>query len=319
MHINLFVKEKGLEYLQAVYHLSDQQICDLRESLYNHTKQEKISEEEANKQIEMMWNWLPEEEKQKIKNSLISSSWPEWQIVDDALERFLVMTGIKLDEHDLSDLCFQCIHVSPAIDGGESIKKSGVRKLTDLVDNESPIKTFLADYGIEINAAQRWYSVNGQRFSIKGSKLEIKLYSTKSEIEAFIAGELETLKDYSCLEYNPEFLRELSSLVGIDLQAEWKKKKNSLLYVGFDVSFNECANITDMSCLNTPDNYERILPYLNGTYPYGEEPTKIWQNHWFIKACIENGCPEKHIDRSPMAVKEDVELGPERIIILSSM
>ena len=61
---------------------------------------------------EKMWSWLSEEEKQSTRGNLISFSCPEWQIIDDAPWRFLSMTGIKLDEQDLSDLRFQCIHVS---------------------------------------------------------------------------------------------------------------------------------------------------------------------------------------------------------------
>ena len=314
MLINLFEKGKGLEYLQTVYSLLDQQVYDLKDSLYFYSEPRQITEDIADNEIESMWSWLPNEEKQEIKKSIMMSTWPKWQIVDDAVERFIKVTEIKLDDRDLSELLFRCIHVSPVIDGGESIKRSGLRKLTELFENESPIRSFLAEYGIVINPSQRWYSINGERHSIDGTMLEVKLYHTKSEIEAFIAGDIETLKDYSCIETNPEFLRELSPLAGIDLDEEWSKRKNALIYVSFDISFDECANITEIHCPNTPDVFDRLLPYLSKRYNYGEEPVNVWRNYWFINACIENSCPEVRIDRSTMAVREDVTIGPDRLV-----
>ena len=260
-----------------------------------------------------MWGWLTAEEKNNLKKNIMTPSLPQWQVNDNAVEKFLDLTGVKLDESYLSGLRFRCIHVSPAIDGGESIKTFGLRKLTDLLATKSPIKDFLAEYGIEVNPSGKWYSINGKKYPISGTMLEVKLFSTNSEIEAFIAGDLKTLKDYSCIEYNPEFLRELSPLCGIDLQTKWEKRKTSLLYVGFDVSFDECANITDMHTPNTPDNYQRLQPYLCKDYKYGEEPISIWRNYWFINACIENSCPDIRIERSTMAVKEDVLIDSTRI------
>ena len=272
-----------------------------------------MTEEDANTVIEFMYSWLPDDEKKALKNSIMTPTLARWQVIDDPVDRFIRATGVRLDDRDLSTLRFHCIHVSATIDGGESIRKYGLRKLTDLLVTDSPIRRFLIEYGIEVNPSERWYSRNGERHSVDGTMLEVKLYHTKSEIEAFIAGDM--LKDYSCIEDNPEFLRELSPLVGVDLENEWEKRKNVLLYVHFDVSFDECANITDIHRAHFPDVFEKLLPTLSKKYNYGEEPENVWRNYWFINACIENSCPEARIDRSPMAVKEDVMIGPERIQI----
>ena len=311
--INLFDKGKGLEYLKNVYHLSDQEVNKVKESLYEYCEPEQMSEESADAIMESMFSWLSDEEKQSTKEGIMAPVLPHWQVVDFPVEKFLEITHVKLDDSPLSDLRFYCIHVSPAIDGGESIKQNGLRKLTDLLEVKSPIKSFLAEYGIEVSPSERWYSIHGKKYSITGTELEIKLFYTNSEIEAFIAGDYENLKDYSCIESNPEFLRELSPLCGIDLQTEWEKRKNALLYVSFDVSFDECSNITEMSEIQCQERYQSLLPFLNQSYEYGKEPISIWRNYWFIYACINNSCPGAWVARSPMAVKESVVLDSRRI------
>lgn len=314
MLINFFEKWRGLEYLQAVYSLSDKVISKIKELCYVHCEEESITEDIVDN-VAAMFSWLSSTEKEALKKGIVFGTQSQWQVANFAVELFLSISNIKLDDLDLSDLHFKCIHVSSSIDNGEAIRKHGLRKLTDLLENQSPVSDFLAEYGISVKPSERRISIMGKKLFLAGTDLEVKLYSTNSEIEAFIAGEIETLKDYSCIESNPEFLRELSALCNTDLEAKWSERKNALLYVCFDVSFDEISNITEMACLNSPDNYSRILPYLHTKYEYGAEPIEIWRNYWFINTCLYNSCPDLRIDRSTMAVKKNIILSPERITI----
>lgn len=317
MIIDLFIKNQGFNYLKDVYCINNDIIEELQKCLYTYCDPAPMmNEEEADAFIRNCCFTECEEEKQRIKQNLIRKHPAYWQPVENAIEIFLEKTNIKLDSSDLSTLRFHCIHVSPSIDGGESIKKYGLLKLNELLEIESPISTFLKEYGIIIKPSEKWYSIKGKKHSVVGTGLAIKLYSFNNEIEAHIAGETKELKDYSCIEENPEFLRELSPLCGIDLQAKWAERKNALLYVSFNLSFDECANITHMSCMQEPDNYERFKPFIKGVYDFGNEPISIWRNLWLIDACIDNSCPGKSIELSPMAVNADVRLDSSRIDVM---
>ena len=313
MIINLFDKGKGLDYLQDIYSLTNKQIESIKRKIYKEQKYEPISEitlQSISQCIRLICD--DEQENEKVIQYWRGHHPPTWEIADDAIEIFLQETGIYLDDYQLDDILLHCIHVSSAIDGGESIKKYGLRRLLELLETPSPIRDFLLKRGIEIKVNGHIILIQGKEHSLEHTALEQKLYPN-CEVEACIAGELETVKEYSCVQDNPEFLREIEYISGIELQNEWKAQKNSLLYVSFDISFDECSNITDMCKLENVCNFERIIPFLRDKYQFGKEPKHIWRNFWLIDACIENCCPGRIVDRSPMAVKNNIVLGPERI------
>lgn len=313
MLIDLFKKGEGLNYLRYVYNLSNEHIDELSKLLYIYEDDNRMSRKDAHNYIDTYWSWLDKKDKKRMLRSLRIRNGSKWETVEDALEIFLNITGIKLDENDLSSLRFHCIHISPSIDKGESIRKKGLLTLEELLETDSPIKEFLENYGVIVCPSDRYCIINGEKIPIEGTMLGIKLYDD-SEIQALMAGELKTLwRDYSCLEYNPEFLRELSPFCNTDLEKKWAKRRNALLYVKFDVSFEECSNISEMYIRKDTDQYERIKKYLTKEYEYGKEPQSIWRNLWFINACIDNSCPRKTIEHIHVAVKDEVKLGADRV------
>ena len=314
MLIDFFRKDQGLTYLRDVYHLNDEQTESIRSRAYYFDHQEPMTQEEIEHWLSL-FRLLDENAE---VHDWMTNPKSGYEMVDDAVEMFLRETEIHPDTFDLSQLRFRCIHVSPSIDGGESIKDKGLLKLTDLLGGPSPLSNFLYSHGIVIQPSERKILVEGKEYSLDKTDIAIKLYSTNSEIEAFIAGEIGTLKDYSCIEDAPEILREISRFVyGNEdvLINEWAAQKKKLLYVSFDVSFDECSNITGMAQLNDPDNLKRMMPFCSKRYEYELEPRAIWQNYWFIYQCLRNSCPDKELERDYMAVKADVSIGPERITV----
>ena len=307
MIIDFFSKDKGLQYLQAVYHLSD--IQAIRNKVYCERNASEVDAEP----LASMFGWIGDTK--SIKTAMSCSTHPQYILADDAIEIFLRETGIQPDTFDLSDLHFRCIHLASTIDGGKSIKEKGLLKLVDLLAKPSPLSSFLLDYDIVIKPEEKIMIVNGERQCLENTDISIKLYSTNSAIEAFIAGEIGTLQEYSCISDAPEVLREISAFVygNYYLIEEWRKKKNKLVHVIFDVSFEECANIGDMSFIRTPDHFEMLLPFCKKRYEFSNAPESLWQNFWFIHQCLKNACPGMKIDQSMIVLKPDVKLGSERI------
>lgn len=315
MLIDLFKKGHGLCYLRDVYHLNDEQIESIRSKVYYFKQRNPMTQEE----IEQLLSFLQQfDENIEVQDWMVKPQ-SEYEMVDDAMEIFLRETGIYPDIFDLSHLRFRCIHVSSSIDDGKSIKDKGLLKLTDLLSEPSPLSSFLYSHGIVIQPEKRVILIKGKEQSLDKTEIAIKLYSTNSAIEAFIAGEIDTLKNYSCIEDAPECLREISRFVYGDedvLINDWALKKKKLLYTSFEVSFDECANITGMTRLNTPDNFKRLMPFCRKRYVYEQEPWNIWQNCWFIDQCLWNSCPDKELERDYMMVKTNVSIGPKRITML---
>lgn len=302
--IDFFQKGKGFSYLTKVYGLNDDQIGMIRSKVYVFDRRDE--------DIEIVWPTG------MVTNKMTVHQKQHFEIADDAVKTFFSVTGIKPDVFDLSTLRFHCVYLSPTIDEGKSIHEQGLLKLVELLEKPSPLSRFLKDRGIIIKPAEKSIEIYGVKRSIDQTDIAIKLYSTNSEIEAFIAGDIATLDDYSCIGSSPEILREISRFVYEDehkLIQEWESLKQSLLYVSFDVAFDECAMIAGMARYNTLDNFKWISPFLSKQYEYGEEPANVWENYWFIDKCLENSCPDVILDRDYIALKPDMFIGPERIMI----
>ena len=251
--------------------------------------------------------------------------WP----VDNCVGVFLEETGINPDIFDVSGVKVRCRHISASVDGGKSIRKYGLLKLTEVLERDTPVSAFLKDNGIRIIPSKHQIVVNDTAYSIPlhGGEvpfgcLSSKLYYDKGEIEVFISGEEEDMVGYSCIRDCPEILYTLDDELGYNdlrLQHRWTEKKTDLLLVQFDVGFDEIIIHTLPNARNDITKYYEIEQFLSQDYERDEIPKRLWQNYWIILSCLNNATTYGSLSETYAAILPDVQIGKERISVTALM
>ena len=329
MVIDLFNKGDGLRCLKKIYQLDDEQLQDIEERVFEYDTLPR-TQEEIDEFIDTIAT-LPGESEESARATaehLFDRSkmnrWP----VDDCVKVFLEETGIKPDIYDVSKIKVRCRHVTAQIDGGESIKQYGLLKLTDMLEQNTPLRRFLEEYGIAVNPSECRLTVGNETIMIpersNGDQIGVlssKLYYDKGETEVFISGEDERIVDYSCVKRCPEILQTLDVIIGghncTRLQEAWEDRKTDLMIVQFDMGFDELIIHCMPNKKNDIGKYWELKEFLSEEYERERIPDCFWQNYWIISNCLDNATT--YFDRQEIyaAVKPSVKIGPERITMHS--
>lgn len=97
---------------------------------------------------------------ESVKKGLAALYGVDIQIIMDAagaedpVVHFLESTGIRPDTHKLDEVQIRCQLIGKYIDDLDGIKGKGIVSLMKLLDEDSPLKSFLAENGITIIAIQ---------------------------------------------------------------------------------------------------------------------------------------------------------------------
>ena len=164
MVINLFERGKGIKYLQELYDLEKADIRWIQNNLFDYNC-ELTTPEEAEKLINLMRKQMHESEESLVQTRqfmLDRDSLERW-VKDDADDLFLE----RLGEREYSDVQFTLVHITTAIDDGESIRTNGLQKLTTLLEIESPLSTFLAKEVIVFDLSRKVIKINGDTHSLQ--------------------------------------------------------------------------------------------------------------------------------------------------------
>ena len=197
MVINLFERGKGIKYLQELYDLEKADIRWIQNNLFDYNC-ELTTPEEAEKLINLMRKQMHESEESLVQTRqfMLDRDRLERWVKDDADDLFLE----RLGEREYSDVQFTLVHITTAIDDGESIRTNGLQKLTTLLEIESPLSTFLAKEVIVFDLSRKVIKINGDTHSLQEyrfGELRGRLFYYRGEIEAFISGEMDDMKNYS--------------------------------------------------------------------------------------------------------------------------
>ena len=197
MVINLFERGKGIKYLQELYDLEKADIRWIQNNLFDYNC-ELTTPEEAEKLINLMRKQMHESEESLVQTRqfMLDRDRLERWVKDDADDLFLE----RLGERESSDVQFTVVHITTAIEDGESIRTNGLQKLTTLLEIESPLSTFLAKEVIVFDLSRKVIKINGDTHSLQEyrfGELRGRLFYYRGEIEAFISGEMDDMKNYS--------------------------------------------------------------------------------------------------------------------------
>ena len=323
MVINLFEKGDGLQCLKEIYHLSDDQIKTIEDRVFEY-ENPPMSMAEIEALISALRSSLgsTEEEIKTIKAGLLDKSrknrWPKC----DCIEIFLKETGIKPDVFDVDNVMVHCKHISSSIDHGESIRKHGLLKLTDLLETESPLSGFLREHGIKIIPSEYKINVRGNDKTLSQSSraygiLYSKLYHDNGEVEVFISGDEKGLKKYSTVYRYPEILCTLDQALNDNniLGWEWMNQKTETLMIQFDAYLHECIIHEMPSSKHDMKNYYALEDYLSGAYDGENIPHRFWENYWIIESCLKNSTSFEARPEAYAAIKKDVKISADRLSI----
>lgn len=329
MVIDLFNKGDGLSCLKKIYQLDDKQLQNIEDRVFEYDTPPK-TQEEIDEFIATIAS-LPGETEESARTTAAHlfdrnrmKRWP----VDDCVKVFLEETGIKPNIYDVSEVKVRCKHVTAQIDGGESMRMYGLLKLTDMLEEDTPLSRFLKENGIAVNPSEYILTVGNETIMIpersNGNQIGVlssKLYYDKGEIEVFISGEDERIVDYSCVKRCPEILQTLDTFIGgydcTRLQEAWEDRKTDLMIVQFDLGLDELIIHSMPNRMNDMEKYWELEEFLSKEYEREKIPDRFWQNYWIILNCLDNATT--YFDRQELyaAVKPNVLIDPERITLHS--
>ena len=305
--VNLFEKCDGLGFLREIYSLNNDQTCNIAKRAFPFMSQ---------------------------------VDYP----VDQFVRIFLEETNIHPDTYDISNIKLHCKHVSNHIDHGDFIRAKGLMTLTELLELDSPLHSFLAERDLELFPKDHYFLYNNRRFYLPSPDMSdtvpywkavdtlcYKLYSHHGEIEAFVCGEPSDLKKYSTVIRNPEILNTLDRMIcslykaGLchkesSFEKDWQAASTGCSLVEFDLKFIETGYIGDMTTPNycSDSEWAAVEPFLSGHYENERDtPQMLWWNNWLIFHCLYNFAPEYSLPEKYISAKSDVRLGPDRITINS--
>lgn len=194
---------------------------------------------------------------------------------------FCEETGTKLDSVNYTNnLVFLGKIVSTTIDNLNCIKKHGLVPVDFLLENDSPLSSFLKKYHITITPSKHEFTYKNHHFYIPSynedckqcifgdvecryssfnykdlaceyykavQSLSTRLYSHKSQIEMFLYASNHDMLTYSTVNRFPEILINIENLIlkgfgtPLNLGNEWKEQKQCSYIVTLPI------NYTDMS------------------------------------------------------------------------
>jgi hypothetical protein len=193
----------------------------------------------------------------------------------DLLE-FIKRFKINLYDFDSSKLEIKCKHITTANDKLQSFKEKGLLNLRDMLTLNTPLSAFLHKENIKINIEEKTFIYKDKKCPIISHNEECekcfydnckyiktilgdtatlyykdeccdyrqaitclsnKLYHDKCEIEVFIYGDIDEIKEYSTIIRNPEILLTIDEIINnifgeeLDLQNKWRERNNSKAYI----------------------------------------------------------------------------------------
>ena len=292
MVINLFEKGTGIKNIQELYNLTNADVDWLQDKLFDYETKPLTTEEiEENIQVCASFPGTTKEELDLLRRKMLDRNHLTRWVKEDASEIFFD----RFHDRNLSDVKFTLKHIAAVIDDGDAFRKNGLRKVTDLLIDDSPLYYFLAENGVEINPYEKWIKIRGELYCLdedRFSDLRVKFYYWKGETEAFICGEPDEIINYSCIGACPEILATLDNCVykrKSILQWEWYKKRTKTLCLEFDVGLDE------MIIAEVPDS----------------DPHKV--SEWIIRMCLINMCQNETLPEKYAALKGNIE--PKRLRI----
>lgn len=321
--IDLFKKGDGLCCLKEIYNLSDSQITRIEDKVFEYATppmpKKKIDE------LITLLQTLPGETEAEIKNVkafLLDKTrlnrWPRSECVSIFLEE----TGIKPDIFDVGNVMVHCKHICSSIDHGESIRKYGLLKLTDLLEMKSPLSEFLRVHGIKVIPSECRIIVNGNETSISQSGtygvLYSKLYHDNGEVEVFISGDEKGLEEYSSVYHYPEILCTLDQALhnsSNTLGWSWVNQKTETLMIQFDAYLDECIIHEMPSSKYDMQKYYALVDFLSCSYDEENIPHRFWENYWIIESCLENSTTLEARPEAYAAIKKDAIISADRLSI----
>lgn len=167
-------------------------------------------------------------------------------------------------------------HITTCNDNLESIKTYGLRDLVFLLrKKDSFLNKFLKDRNIEIIYEEKRIIICEKSYELKMnynideldddiikrnlSGIYSKLYEYKGEIEAFLRGTDNQIKQYSVVRYAPEILQNIDNILSrlhssINLVFDWSHINNFQGYIlEFDIPISKLSNGDDLliNCFST--------------------------------------------------------------------
>ena len=296
MIINLFEKGTGMNTLQELYRISDEDVSWVQDTLFDY-ESELPTEESVNETIRVLRE-LPnntEESLEFVRRYMLDRNHRTRWVKDDAADLFLD----RFDECDLSDIKFTLRHITAVIDEGESIRKYGLLKLTDQLGMATPLSIFLKENGIVFNIPERTIEIKGHLHDLdeeKYDRIYNKLYYWNGEIEAFICGEMKTMMEYSCIGCYPEFLNSIEhdlfdgkSILGW----KWFERRRLTLCIEFDM------RLSDFLICELKGASDREI------------------NEWIIRMCLGNMIKDLELPETYAALPGSVDPEILRIKVIS--
>lgn len=247
-------------------------------------------------------------------------------LLKDEATAYSLIEQFKLDlnKPDSKNVQITCRHMTTSNEEDiKSFRKRGVLDLRGMLQEDTPLSSFLEKHGIIVDVDNRIISINEKQYPIQSSSedctdcyigsdlpctgyskcelnkqisfLHTKLYFYNATVEFFIHGTLKDMKNYSSISKYPEILLTIgnvlaayrkSSLFDEKLGNEWQQR-NKQCYV---LQFN--ANLQDMETY-APMDYERayweekelydLAGYEYEDYLLHSIPQNFYDNYYLLK------------------------------------
>lgn len=202
-----------------------------------------------------------------------------------------------------TDNCLICCrHITTGNDSLNSIKKYGLLKLDEVLEQETPLRKFLLKNKISISPTEKMFTYGKHRWYINSlyencnpcprgrdicgnvalcdyremmGRLHNKLYHDKSEIEFFIGGDSNDFRNYTSILDAPEILIDIAKILKSMMnniseyyfQFKWKRLSNWQRYLlSFSIPYNWLEMNIDRKTKNFYFDFSAWFNYANFNY-----------------------------------------------------
>lgn len=227
--------------------------------------------------------------------------------------------------NSIDDCGVHCKHITTCNDDLDSIKNYGLLRLDQVLTMDTPLKSFLSNYKIQIDPLKKLFAYKNHNWKINSSdeqcnpclyhkepcdkitlcdfreymgRLHSKLYQDKGEVEFFIGGDETTIAEYQTIQEAPEILIDIAKIMkciypkisAYCLQAAWNKKENWKKYLmGFSIPYSWLEmNVERKSRSYYLDNCEwfKFLNYSWEDYNEDKIPLTFYINKHIAENCL---------------------------------